>query len=155
MKFIDKIKNLFSKKFKFYLVCEADNDESIVCVCSTVNEIGEFINSKILVDHFDHYKSWCELKNIDFNDITSKRTYLINYFNNSSEETLDKYNYIIKKINYDKNTVAAVLRILHGYVPLGCSYETPEEVQTELDIVAEREKLGLTGEEEEISKKNE
>ena len=155
MKLIDKIKNLFSKKFEFYLVCEADNDESIVCVCSTVKEIGEFINSKILVDHFDHYKRWCELKNIDFNDITSKRSYLINYFNNSSEETLDKYSYIIKKINYDKATVAAVLRILHGYIPLGCSYESPEEVQTELDIVAEREKLELEQEEEESTKKNE
>lgn len=154
MKLIEKIKKVFSKKFIFYLVCDTDKDETILCVCNKLKEISEFVNTKILVDHFDHYKSWCELKQLDINNMDSKREYLINYITNSPEGALTKYNYIIKKIDYDKDSISAVLRILHGYIPLGCSYELPNEVETELEILNEREKLGLTGEEE-SSRKNE
>ena len=105
-------KQLFCKKIPLYLIYRNEDPSSLVTVLADKKQIDEFINRMIIVDNWDHFKMWCDLRNLDYK---------------STEEAESKYTFIVKKTLYTKEALASILRMFNGCVPVGCSYENPVE----------------------------
>ena len=70
--------------------------------------------------NFDHFKSWCELRELDFKEPLSWELY-------KNFVRMDLSGYRIRKFKFDKKELASILRMNYGCVPLGCSYESEME----------------------------
>ena len=66
--------------------------------------------------------------------------YIDNFLDTATEESLNKYTYIVKKVYYTKTALASILRMFNGCLPLGCSYETEVEDVYAKVLVEEIEK---------------
>lgn len=138
----DKIKNLFKKRVYLYLVYRNENENSLVTVLEKKEQINEFVNRNIIVENFNHFKLWCELRNMDYTQVESENAYINNFLTTSNEEDLNKYSYIIKKVYYSRKAIASILRMFNGCFPLGCSYETHAE-EAYLDLMYKEAKKEL------------
>lgn len=123
----ERIKRLFKKQIPLYLVYKNDNSNTLVTVLSEMDELGEFINKSIIATNFAHYKAWCNLRSLDYQEPTAEENYIINFLNTADEETLNKYTYVVKKVIYPKKALASILRMFNDCIPLGCSYESEME----------------------------
>ena len=123
----ERIKRLFKKQICLYLVYKNDNSNTLVTILSEMSELGEFINRSIIATNFAHYKAWCKLRGLDYQDPAAEENYVINFLDSAEEETLNKYTYMVKKATYPKKTVASILRMFNECIPLGCSYESEME----------------------------
>ena len=121
-------KKLFNKTIPLYLVYKNENPESLVTVLANEKQINEFIDNMILVDNWDHFKMWCNLRKLDYMNVNSQHSYIDNYIEANPEEAESKYTFIVKKTYYTKETLSSILRMFNGCVPIGCSYENPVEV---------------------------
>ena len=140
----ERIKNLFSKKITLYVVLnqvEDSEETSIEYVVSNMRELVEYIDKKILMSHYDHFKLWCDLHNCKVGDPKKQEEYLVNILTSMDDEEKKKYIFPIKKISYDKQTVAAAIRMLNCCEPLNCSFELPIEKEY-FNILFEEEKRG-------------
>lgn len=120
-------KQLFCKKIPLYLIYRNEDPSSLVTVLSDKKQIDEFINRMIIVDNWDHFKMWCDLRNLDYKSTESQYSYIANYIETNTEEAESKYTFIVKKTLYTKEALASILRMFNGCVPVGCSYENPVE----------------------------
>lgn len=121
-------KKLFNKTIPLYLVYKNENPESLVTVLANEKQINEFIDKMILVDNWEHFKMWCNLRKLDYKNINSQYYYIDNYIETNPEEVRSKYTFIVKKTLYTKEALSSILRMFNGCVPVGCSYESPVEV---------------------------
>ena len=121
-------KKLFNKTIPLYLVYKNENPESLVTVLANENQINEFIDKMILVDNWEHFKMWCNLRKLDYKNVNSQYYYIDNYIETNPEEVRSKYTFIVKKTLYTKEALSSILRMFNGCVPVGCSYESPVEV---------------------------
>ena len=120
-------RDLFKKKIPLYLVYKNENPDSLVTVLSDKKQINEFIDKMIIVDNWEHYKMWCELRKLNYKDISVQYSYIDNYINTNPEEAQSKYSFIVKKTIYTTEAMSSILRMFNGCVPIGCSYENPFE----------------------------
>ena len=118
---------MFCKKIYLYLVFEKDNQDSLVTILDDKKQISEYINRRILIDNYEHYLMWCDLRKLDFKNSENELLY-INTLLDSNEEVLSKYTYIVKKVYYKRDKIASILRMFNKCVPLGCSYENAFEL---------------------------
>ena len=121
-------KKLFNKTVPLYLVYKNENPESLVTVLANEKQINEFIDKMILVDNWEHFKMWCNLRKLDYKNVNSQYFYIDNYIETNPEEVKSKYTFIVKKTLYTKEALSSILRMFNGCVPVGCSYEYPVEV---------------------------
>lgn len=136
----ERIKNLFRKKVYLYLVYKSEDANSLVTVLEKEYQINEFINRNIIVHNYNHFKAWCKLREMDYTKIESENAYIDNFLDTATEESLNKYTYIVKKVYYTKTALASILRMFNGCLPLGCSYETEVEDVYAKVLVEEIEK---------------
>ena len=121
-------KKLFNKTVPLYLVYKNENPESLITVLANEKQINEFIDKMILVDNWDHFKMWCNLRKLDYKNVNSQYSYIDNYIETNPEETESKYTFIVKKTFYTREALSSILRMFNGCVPIGCSYENPVEI---------------------------
>lgn len=114
-----------NKNITFYAITKKDDpDENILTIVPSVADAREYIQRMLQVDHFDHFRSWAELKKLDIN---APQTWYL--YSAMCVEDAEWDNYLIAKLRYKNRDIAALLRIFAHTVPLGCSYENPIELQ--------------------------
>lgn len=86
---------------------------------STRQEAEEYINKRLYIENKQHFKSWCELRELDFLDVDSWFAYVDS--GGLTDEKLIKY--IITKVRYRVRDVATVFRMHNKSIPIGTSYE--------------------------------
>ena len=96
----------------------------------------EYLNKLIQVEHFEHFKKWAELKNLDINTSSTWDLYSAQCI---PEEEWDKF--IISKISYTNKSISAMLRMFAKCVPLGCSYENNLELTKYLETLKLQEQI--------------
>lgn len=121
-------KNLFKKKITLYLIYKDDKCNELLTVVSSKKQINEFIDRMIIVDNWEHYMLWCDLKSIDYKDVSNHKKYIDNYIITNPEEVNSKYSFVIQKVIYTKDLFASILRMFNGCTPIGCSYENTCEL---------------------------
>lgn len=114
------------KKISLYLVTRKDslkNDtKDILTFVTTKKEAKEYIIKRCIADNFEHYKSWCELREFDTNNIHSQFLYFTDVIDK------DTVPYVFLKYNYPMSSVALAYRISTDCKPCGCSFEHPVEL---------------------------
>lgn len=80
-----------------------------------------YINKKLKIDYIEHFKMWCDLREIPMND-DSWSKYVMTDF-------VDKRKYVIRRMKYKVKDLASILRLSNGCIPIGCGYESKEEYE--------------------------
>lgn len=120
------------KKIKLYVISKcplgSTDDEfrnNIVTFVTEKKQVIEYVNKRLIVDHYDHYKQWCEVHNLDICNPDAENEYL-----KTVGATWDDYcQYTFKKFIYNLNEIASIFRITNKCSPVGTSYETAAEIE--------------------------
>ena len=103
---------------------EKDFNKNICAVVPKKKDAKEYIKKKYIIDHFDHYESWCALRSLD-DEVSENED---KYFDETADDSLfDEYS--IATAYYDKRRLAAALRVSACMLPVGASYEEPFELE--------------------------
>lgn len=95
---------------------------NILSVVATQEEAEEYIDKRLFTINFEHFKSWCELRNLAI----GKDSWL--------QYKLLVYNpYYYEKTKVDYHSIASLMRMFYGCTPIGCSYDTIIETSALLD----------------------
>lgn len=101
-----------------------DPEKKIYTLTSSIENAYEYLNHLLQVEHFDHFKSWANLKGLDINDEATWTEYIANCI-----ELDEIAQYVVSKVLYTNESVAAMLRIFAKCIPLNCSFEHPSEMK--------------------------
>jgi len=110
------------KTLKYYIVTDSHYDYNhmyIYTVCESEKHCKEFIDKYLLLKNYEHYKSWCELRKINYQKEESWKLY-----KQSTEISSDL---TILKIKNTLNNVLSMIRVENNCPVVGCSYETDFE----------------------------
>lgn len=116
--------NRNNKKVRFFVVIDKENPERFLTLTCNKKDAVDFCYKFLRIKKFNHFKLWCDLRNLNTADNSSWDLYY-----NQCVTPEEKRNYIIRKIVYKFNDVAAILRMFGGCMPVGCSYETKSEYE--------------------------
>lgn len=119
--------NIFKRKIKLYLVFSQSNPEELVTILTKKSDIDEYIERRILLDNYEHYKMWCELKGLDINSLENEKEYVYNHIEYSDDEEINKYTFCMRKVYYSIDNIASSLRMFYNCIPVGCTYEDKNE----------------------------
>lgn len=124
-----------------YLVLPHDIDETpnkiIYTVSDNKKDCIKYINNLLMIRHKPHYSQWCLLHNEKVgNSSWDKYVELGNVLDTEFN------NFIIKKIGYNKKTIASILRMFNRCVPIG-GYESEEETMLFLNSIPEDKRKEL------------
>lgn len=123
---------LHNKKITLFAVYDKkENPTKFITLTLYKKEADEFIYNLLRISHFEHFKSWCEIRNLDVNDDSSWSKYLCNCL---SIEDINRY--VIHKVIYKLGDVVSIMRMFGGCIPIGCSFDTECE-QNRLDYILE------------------
>lgn len=128
-----KIKN---KKLKLFFILDKNNlyiDEktkvpNIISVVANKRNAEEYIDKRFFIECFDHYSSWCSLRDLPIGDQS-----WLKY----KEVQKNPYYYELTEVNYA--TVASLMRLFYGCTPIGCSFDTLLETSTILSKLEEEQ----------------
>ena len=92
----------------------------------TTREEGfEYIREHIILNHKEHFIRWCELHSKDPSNVHVKDEYI-----DTCVDMCEKDNqYSIIDIKYTYADLGVILRISAGCVPIGCSFDSPAEIE--------------------------
>ena len=83
------------------------------------------LDQYLYLKHYKHFRLWCPLHGHEVDHSRAWAEYSRTAMNlNAPEGPL----YTVVKIEYDPNTIASLLRHVNACTPLGCAFETPEEL---------------------------
>lgn len=119
---------LFERKIKLIGIVKKDKPKDIITIVCNEAEALEYIRTVVAIKHFKHYKQWCDVRGLDF----KKDEYVDDYYKVMNLYQEEK-TYALVKLTYNKARIAAELRNAFDYMPLGCSYELPEEMLAYLE----------------------
>jgi hypothetical protein len=130
------------KTIELYVVTlneEQTNDSfNFLTITSKKEHCQEYIHRRLLIENKEHYTSWCSLRGIDYKQEGTWESYIAS----TGSVKFDKY--IISKVKYDITSVATIFRMFNDYVPIGASYEDPQEVNNFFSKLTEDELKNIT-----------
>ena len=105
---------------------QADFNKNICAVVPKKKDAKEYVKKKYIIDHFEHYESWCALRALDGESLESEDAY---FEETTDEDIFDEYS--IAAGYYNKRRIAAALRLSACMLPVGASYEEPFELEVQ------------------------
>lgn len=105
---------------------QIDFNKNICAVVPKKKDAKEYVKKKYIIDHFEHYESWCALRALDDESLESEDAY---FEETANEDIFDEYT--IAAGYYNKRRIAAALRISAWMLPVGASYEEPFELEVQ------------------------
>lgn len=118
---------MFKKKIKkipLYVLISDDHPGIFLTFTNEKSEATEYAFNYLIYKNFSHFKSWCELRDINFEDPKSAEEYFSTVIDQE-----EKNKYKVLKIDYAINDMVSILRMFGGCIPLGCSFDRPAEIQ--------------------------
>ena len=110
------------KKINLFVAQDKDDPSRFLTVTCTKEDAVDFCYKFLRIQKFNHFKLWCDLRKLNVEDESSWDKYY------SQCVTIDeKKKFIIRKIRYNFNDVAAIMRMFGGCMPVGCSFDTKTE----------------------------
>ena len=111
-----------NSKITVYGLAKVDTPNSYLTFVSKKQDLEEYVRRFILLEHFEHYRAWCNLKNYDLESPEIEKLYF-----KTCIESSELNNYIVKKLKYRLKDITGILRMFGNCLPLGCSFELPYE----------------------------
>ena len=110
------------KKITFYAVLNKREPSKFLTFTLTKKQAIEYGNKFLKAIHMEHFKQWCEYHNLNADMNDSWNIYFMKCLTADEKREI-----VINKIGYKWEDMTAILRMFGGCVPLGCSFDTPQE----------------------------
>ena len=114
--------NVRNKRITFYVVQDELNPVNFLTLTCSKKDAIEFAYTYLKIQHIEHFKLWCDLRELDYNTEMAWELYSRKCI---TKEELKRYR--IRKVSYTFNAVASMLRMFGRCNPIGCSFDTPTE----------------------------
>lgn len=110
------------KKLNLFGVSKKDTPDVFLTITNTKDESLEYVKKDILFKHIEHFRSWAQLRNLDWTEWDTQDTYLTDCI-----DIEEWSNYYIVPLYYTYPEIASMIRMFGNYIPLNCSFEFPQE----------------------------
>lgn len=133
------IKSKENKKVKIYALVMRNKPKDFITFCIDEDQCREYLMYLLTWQRFEHYKNWCDICEIDYMKKSSREYY---YSTVISDD--DKNGYAILPLTFLQKDILAIIRMFSNCVPLGASFELPEELikfKTAVEIENKLEKV--------------
>ena len=110
-----------------WAVIDNQRPDDPVTFTATHHDAVIALDQYLYLKHYSHFRLWCSLHNCPVDHGDSWRKYaraVIEPEMENQEEPL----YTIIKIDYKANVIASLLRSFNKCIPLGCPFDTEEEL---------------------------
>lgn len=114
--------NKNNKKISFFIVQDNKDSPNFLTVTCKKEDAVDFAYKYLRVKNFDHFKLWCDLRELDPQSDSAWERYF-----QTCLTIEEKRKYLIRKVTYKMNDLAAILRMFGGCLPIGCSFDTESE----------------------------
>lgn len=108
-----------------WAVVDNEFPDDPVTFTATRQEALIALDQYLYLKHYKHFRLWCPLHGYEVDHGEAWATY-------SKTISQTEYNgsplYTIVQIDYEPNVIASLLRTYHGCVPMGCPFDTDEEL---------------------------
>lgn len=116
------------RKIKLYAITENHStvDEClnhIITIVASRRQVEEYLYTRIFLENSQHFLSWCDFQEKDAKDKNVFYEYLIKRY--GGEDPYAQFKII--PVRYTKNMLCSLLRMLSNAIPVGASFETPQE----------------------------
>ncbi len=110
-----------------WAVIDNEDPDEPVTFTATRHDAIIALDQYLYLKHYAHFRLWCGLHNLEVDHGTSWSEYARMVIN--SEILPDQEApYTIVKIDYEANVIASLLRTHNHCTPLGCPFDTDEEL---------------------------
>lgn len=98
------------------------NEINFLTITDKKEHCEEYVNRRLFLENKEHFKGWCDLRELNYQDSKSWELYI----KSTGNIALGKY--VISKIKYKVEDVATIFRMFNGCAPIGTTYEEKMEV---------------------------
>ena len=136
-----KAKN--DKPVTIWAVFDKENPDEPITFTATPDEAIVALDQYLYLKNYKHFRLWCPLHNLPIDHGNSWREYskTMPDLDNASDK------YVIAKMDYDPRVIAMVLRVFNNCTPLGCPFDTEEELGAYSEYLSNKSELVAKGEE--------
>ena len=142
-----KNKKEVAPKVTLWVVIDNEYPDVPVTFTATHQDAVTALDQYLYLIHYAHFRLWCENHNLPLNHGSSWVEYGHTVINNEWSEG-DAPKYSILRVNYDANIVAALFRNHNRCVPMGCPFDTDEELDDYSTYYEEKSKRVERGEDQ-------
>lgn len=115
--------SLFKRnKIMLFGLSRKDKPKIYITFAATKADLYEYLKKFLILEHFDHYKAWCEIRKLDVNSSDAE-----NEYNKNCIDKSEYADYLISKLTYRDIDIATILRMFGNCIPLNCTFEHPVE----------------------------
>lgn len=134
---IDRLLNNIKDKRKFtlYALKTKEFPNSFLTLALNKNQVKEYFFKLLQAKFFEHYIAWCKIKNLDS---SSEQSWLEYYSTCIPDSEKDKYE--ISKYIYPFSSIASIIRMFVGCVPIGCSFNNKSEYEYFVNSMSDEDK---------------
>lgn len=108
-----------SKKLMIYVVIdllEEQEDKKVLWYTPTVTEAGDYVFSQLYSQHREHYKGWCEIRDLDWNEEDSFKLY-INECLGGLDSITERY--LVQRVELSTGAVASLCNCCRNKIFIG------------------------------------
>ena len=135
-----------------WAIIDTDYPETPVSFTATREDAQIALDQYIYLKHYTHFRLWCENHNLKVDHNENWRNYIHTVMQNevSQEDLADpsKAPYRLEKISYPANVIASLLRSYNHCAPLGCPFDTEEELADYSYYISDKTEKVRRGEDE-------
>ena len=133
-KYIDNAEKKAASLKPFTLWAVFDNtidSDTPITFTTTREEAIIALDQYLYLKNYIHFRMWCNLRDLPINHGSSWSRYsqdiLIDEL--STDPATNEAPYLITRLDYKPNIIASLLRSINNCIPLGCSFDTEEEIE--------------------------
>ncbi len=117
----------YAPKVVMWAIIDSEDPDTPITFTATRHDAIIALDQYLYLKHYTHFRLWCGIHDREVDHGASWRDYAQTVINDESVEGADAP-YQIVKIDYDPNVIASLLRSYNHCTPLGCPFDTDEEL---------------------------
>lgn len=142
------VKKAGKKSFKtitMWAIIDNDNPDTPVTFTATREDALLALDQYLYLKHYKHFRLWCPIHGYTVDHGAAWVAYSKTAIDAGSEENP---RYTLARLEYEPNTLASIIRQYYGCIPMGCPFDTDDELNGYSNYLADKAERVLAGEEQ-------
>ena len=120
------------QKITMWAVIDNEFPDVPITFTATHADAVAALDQYLYLKHYMHFRLWCQVHDRKIDHADNWRAYaekvIYGELDKQIEEDPSKAPYILTEIHYEPNIIASMLRSINHCTPLGCKFDTDEEL---------------------------
>ena len=121
------LKEKASQGIHLWAVAETAHPEVPITFTATKEQAYIAIDQHIYLKHYKHYRLWCNQRDLPIDHSESWKKYCSDVL--AEELIASASTYTVIKVHYSASIIASLLRAMNNCIPMGCPFDTEEEIR--------------------------